>query len=139
MRDLYHGVLVTQCLNPVVSSTTKTSSAIDLQGFNAVSVVFAVGQSGDTLSGSVYWTLKLQHSDDDSVYTDVSAADISSGTATAIVNSSSLDETAYSFGYIGSKRYLKAVAIPTGTHSNGTPIGMVALRGTPSYSPVVTP
>ena len=34
------------------------------------------------------------------------------------------------------KRYLRAVATPTGSHSSGTPIGIVALRGTPSYSPV---
>lgn len=136
MRDLYHNVLVTQPLNPVVSTTTKTSSAIDLQGFNSVNVVFAVGQSGDTLSGSVYWTLKLQHSDDDSSYTDTAAADISSGTATIVIDASNEDRTAYGFGYIGSKRYLKAIATPTGTHTNGTPIGVVAMRDTASYRPV---
>ena len=110
MRDLYHNVLATQVLNPVVSTSTKTSSAIDLQGFNATSVIFAVGLAGDTLTGSVYWTLKLQHSDDDTTYTDTSTTDINAGNATTVVNSSSLDETAYSFGYIGAKRYLKAVA-----------------------------
>lgn len=136
MRDLYHNVLATQVLHPVVSTATKTSSTIDLLGYNSANVVFAIGLAGDTLSGSVYWTLKLQHSDDDSSYSDTAAADISSGSATSVVNSMSLDETAYSFGYIGSKRYLKAVATPTGTHSNGTPIGIVALRGTPAYRPV---
>ena len=137
MKDLYHNVLVTQALSPVVSTTTKTSSAIDLQGFNAANVVFAIGQTGDTLSGSVYWTLKLQHSDDNSSYSDTAASDISSGAATTVVNSNSLDETAYSFGYVGGKRYLKATATATGTHTNGTPIGVVAIKGTAGYSPVV--
>lgn len=137
MRDIYHRVLVTQHLSPVVSTATKTSTAIDLQGYNGANVIFNIGQSGDTLSGSVYWTLKLQHSDDDSTYTDTATADLNSPSLTNVVNSSSLDRTAYSFGYQGNKRYLKAVATPTGTHTNGTPIAILALRGTPAYAPVI--
>jgi len=137
MRDLYHNVLATQHLNPVVSTTTKTSTAIDLQGYNSAIVLFSMGLSGDTLSGSVYWTLKLQHSDDNSTYTDLAAGDLNSSSLTSVVNSSALDETVYNFGYQGAKRYLKAVATPTGTHTNGTPIGVVALRGTAVYAPVV--
>jgi hypothetical protein len=136
MRDLYHNVLVTQHFNPAVSTVTRTSAAIDLQGFNSTNVVFSIGQSGDTLSGSVYWTLKLQHSDDDSVYNDVTLADLNNTSLTVVVDSSSKDRTAYGFGYQGSKRYLKAVATPTGTHSVGTPIGMLSLRGTAAYMPV---
>jgi hypothetical protein len=136
MRDLYHNVLTTQHLNPVVSTSTKTSTTIDLQGYNSANVTFAVGQSGDTLSGSVYWTLKLQHSDDDSVYVDLAATDVYSAT-TIVVDAPSKDRTAYSFGYVGAKRYLKAIATPTGTHTNGTPLGVIALRNTAAYSPVV--
>lgn len=136
MRDLYHNVLVSQHLNPVVSTTVKTSTAIDLQGYNAANIVFAVGQAADTLSGSVYWTLKLQHSDDDSTYTDLAITDLNSLSLAVVVNSVATDKTAYSFGYQGAKRYLKAVATPTGTHTLGTPIGVVALRGTPAYAPV---
>lgn len=136
MRDLYHNVLVSQHLSPVVSTTAKTSTAIDLQGYNGAMVVFNIGLSADTLSGSVYWTLKLQHSDDDSTYTDTALTDLNNSALTAVVNSSSLDRTAYSFGYQGNKRYLKAVATPTGTHTNGTPIGMLALRSVAAYSPV---
>jgi hypothetical protein len=137
MRDLYHSVLVTQFLNPVVSTTTKTSSTIDLQGFNSANVIFAVGQAGDTLSVSLYWTLKLQHSDDDSTYVDLASTDVSTGTTSTVLNATTLDKAAYGFGYVGGKRYLKAVATPTGSHSVGTPIGVVALRGTAGYRPVV--
>ena len=136
MRDLYRNVLVSQHFSPAVSTVTRTSTAIDLQGYNAASVVFAIGQSGDTLSGSVFWTLKLQHSDDDSTYTDVAVADLLNSAATVVVNSASLDRAAYAFGYQGSKRYLKGVATPTGTHTVGTPIGMIAMRGEAAYVPV---
>ncbi len=137
MRDLYHNVKVTQVLNPVVSTTTKTSSAVDLKGYNGAMVTVAVGQSGDTLTGSLYWTLKLQHSDDDSTYTDTTVADLNNSAATIVVNSSLLDKTAYSFGYEGTKRYLKAVATPTGSISSGVPLGMFALLGHANYKPVV--
>jgi len=131
MRDLYRNILVTQHLNPINSTATKTSTTVDLQGYNSCNVLFAVGASTDTLSGAIYWTLKLTHSDNDSSYSDVAVADLSNSTTTVVVDSSAKDKTVYGFGYIGAKRYLRAVATPT-----GTPIGMLALRGTPSYSPV---
>lgn len=137
MRDLYHNIKVTQALNPVVATNTKTSSTIDLKGFDSAVIAIAVGQSGDTLSGSVYWTLAILHSDDDSSYSAVAAADLSNGANSLVVNSSALDETIYNFGYTGAKRYLRATATPTGTHTNGTPMGIVALRGTPSYMPAM--
>ncbi len=137
MRDIYHNILVSQILSPVVSSTTKTSTAVDLQGYNGANVIFSIGLAADTLSGSVYWTLKLQHSDDDSSYSDATLADLNNSALTVVVNSSSLDRVTYSFGYQGTKRYLKAVATPTGTHTNGTPIGIIAMRAVAGYSPVV--
>lgn len=137
MRDIYGNILVTQISNPATSNTTRTSSAVDLQGFNSLSMLVSLGQSGDTLSGSVYWTIKITHSNDDSTYTDAAAADISAGAASVVVNATTLDKTTYGFGYIGSKRYVKAVATPTGTHTNGTPMAMLALRGNAAYSPVV--
>ena len=139
MRDLYHSVLTTQVLSPSVATSIKTSSSIDLQGYSSLSAVFALGLSGDTLSGSIYWTLTLQHSDDNATFSAVATTDCNAGVNSYVVNSSSLDRTAYSIGYIGAKRYLQAVATPTGTTSVGIPIGMIALRGKASYSPVVTP
>lgn len=136
MRDLYRNILVTQHVNPATKNTTTTSTTIDLQGYNSVNILFAIGQSGDTLSGSLYWTLKLTHSDDDSSYSDVPLADLNNTAATVVVDSSAKDRTVYGFGYEGAKRYLRAVATPTGTHTSGTPMGVIALRGTPAYSPV---
>ncbi len=137
MRDLYKNVLATQVSNPSTGNTTRTSSTIDMQGFNSLNVLVALGQAADTLSGTVYWTLKLTHSSDDATYTDVAAGDIGSGVATVVVNATTLDKVTYAFGYTGALRYIRAVATPTGTHTNGTPMGMIALRGNPNYAPVV--
>jgi hypothetical protein len=137
MRDIYHNIKVTQMLSPVVATTTKTSATVDLKGFDSAVITFDIGQSGDTLSGSVYWTLAILHSDDDSSYSAVVAAELSNGANSVVVDSASLDETAHNFGYVGSKRYLRATATPSGTHTNGTPMGIVAVRGTPSYMPAM--
>ena len=136
MHDLYHNIAVQQALNPVTATSNQTSAAIDLRGFNSATVVFAVGQSGDTLSGSLCWTLKLQDSDDNSSYSDVTTAGLVNSAASYVIDDAAKDETAYSFGYIGGKRYLKAVATKTGTHTNGTPIGVLALKGHASLKPV---
>ncbi len=139
MRDLYHNVLVTRVLNPVVSTSTKTSSAIDLQGFNSATVVFALWLSADVLSGSILWTLSLQHSDDGVTFTAPATTDCNAGIISIVVNATTLDRQAYTIGYIGSKRYLQAVATPTGSTTSGMPIGMLAQRATAAYRPVVTP
>jgi hypothetical protein len=139
MRDIYHNVLATNVLNPITSTATKTSTTIDTQGYNSASVVFSLGLSGDVLSGSLFWTLTLQHSDDNATYTACAAADCNSGTNSVVVNGTTLDRQAYSLGYLGTKRYVQALATPTGAVVSGMPIGIVALRTKASYSPVVTP
>lgn len=137
MRDLFHNISVTQALIPAVATTDKTSSAIDMQGFNSLAVIFNIGDSGDTLSGSVFWTLKLQESDDNSQYTDVAASDLHNASATVVIDAPTEDSTAVTFGYKGNKRYVKALAVKTGTHSNGTPIGIIAVRGNASLNPAM--
>jgi len=139
MRDLYHNVLAAQVLSPVVSTTTKTSSAIDLQGFSGLSVVFDLGLSADTLSNSLYWTLSLEEGNDNSSWTAVSATECNAGVNSITVNTTSSDRQAYAIGYIGNARYIKALATPTGSVSSGMPIGIVALKGISAYRPVVTP
>ncbi|MBV8938837.1 MAG: hypothetical protein JO089_03235 [Alphaproteobacteria bacterium] len=138
MRDLYDNINVLQVLAPQTATSAKTSAAIDLQGYNSALVTFAVGAPGDTLSSSVYWTLSLQESTDGVTYTPVmanSAPDMNN-TVSIALTANGQGNQAYKLGYIGSARYLKALATPTGTMTNGTPISMVALRGTAGYKPV---
>ena len=95
-----------------------------------------IGLSADTLAGGLFWTLKVQHSDNNSTWSDAAGVDFNSGIASYVVNSSALDEAVYKFGYLGNKRYLRAQALPTGTHTGGTPLGMIAIRGDAALMPV---
>lgn len=135
MRDLHNNIDVIEALETIVvnNDTEGKGTAVDLKGYNSCVVAVAVGQSGDTLSGAVYHTVKLQHSDTptDGDFADVAAADIL-GPATAsiaVIDDPTEDGVTVSAGYIGSKRYVRVFVDTTGTHTNGTPIGAVAILG----------
>ena len=135
MRDLANRVVQTAVLAPVVQNATVTSAAIDLEGFNSAMISVATGVEGVTLSGSVFWTFILQHSDDDSTYTVVSSSkDVTDGSIDSNGIFLTLDANAETpqvsgIGYIGGKRYLKVVSTKNGTMSTGTPISVNCVLG----------
>ena len=135
MRDLANRVVQTAVLAPVVLNATATSAAIDLEGFNSAMISVATGVEGVTLSGSVFWTFILQHSDDDSTYTVVSSGkDVTDGSIDSNGIFLTLDDNAETpqvsgIGYIGGKRYLKVVTTKNGTMSTGTPISVNCIKG----------
>ncbi len=133
MRDIHHNILVEQALDPAVATGTVRSATIDLQGFEGCEVQFSVGESGDTLSGSVYWTLTLEDSPDDSTYTLVGASGLLG--ALTVIDAAAEDDVVQPIGYIGGERYVQAVVTATGTHTNGTPIGILAIKGHPKVRP----
>ena len=144
MKDLSNNI------NPAVSiiNAVKTAAAngtgVDLQGYESATAIVEVGAEGDTLSSSVYFEVSLEHSDDNSTYTDCAQADIVDGTISAGGIFLKLDGTAggnpdtageiYRVGYVGGKRYLRVVLAKTGTHSNGTPLGAMIVRGDARHS-----
>lgn len=102
----------------------------DLQGYEGARVIFLIGESNDTLSGSVYFVTELEESDDGITYTTVAAADlIDSNLGT--VDGAADDDTMHTAGYRGSKRYIRGHYEFTGTHTNGTPLGCIIERGLP--------
>jgi len=129
---LNHDVLV----NPAVAKSTVTSSVFDAT--DALGVKFSVnfGESGDTLSGSVYWNCKIQSSaTSDGSFTDLEADDYivspseTASTTFGLVNSAADDDDLYSIGVNDNStdRYFKVVVTATGTHTNGTPIAVTVV------------
>ena len=144
MQDLSNNI------NPAVSiiNAVKTAAAngtgVDLQGYERATVLVDVGAEGDTLSSSVHFEISLEESDDDSTYTDVAQASIIDGTIASGGIFLKLDGTAggnpdstggiFRVGYVGNKRYIRVVIAKTGTHSTGTPIGAMVVRGSARHS-----
>lgn len=137
---LFREATLTQVLIPAVYTSDQNSTAVDMKGYSDLSFLASVGNSGDTLSGTVYWLLELEHSDDNSAWTDCTDAEITNavtGTNTgtfAKIDDPAEDSLAVSVGYKGSKRYVRCVVNAVGTHTNGTPIGVTAIRGLPAAS-----
>lgn len=136
LKDLLSNIKVEQKLAPAVYTASETAIAsFDVQDYGSLIFAAAVGASGDTLSGSVYAELELQHSDDDSVFEacadeDLSAAVTGTNTGTfAKIDDPAEDELLYKVAYKGNKRYVRPVLRLTGTHTNGIPVAFLAVGG----------
>ena len=144
MRDLVNNVEPVVSIVNAVKTAAANGTGVDLAGFESAMAVVNVGAEGDTLAAGLNFQISLEHSDDDSTYTDCVQADIVDGTMAADGVWLILDGTAggnpdttgsiHQVGYVGGKRYVRLVIAKTGTHTNGTPIGGVILRGNPRHT-----
>ena len=145
MQDLSNNISIGDSIINGVKTAAANGTGIDLQGFEEATAIVDVGAEGDTLSGSVYFEISLEHSDDDTTWTDLAQADIVNGTIAAGGIWLKLDGTTdgdpgttggdWQVGYVGGKRYLRLVLAKTGTHSNGTPISGVIVKSRPRAAP----
>lgn len=134
MKDIHSDFAVVQAIGAAVLSADNTPAAIDLQGYNAAEIVLAIGIGGITFDATNKIEFKLTHSDDDSIYTDVTTDDMLGVTVASdgIIKALTAAHAAaavYRFGYIGSKRYLKILADFSGTHGAGTPVAAMVVKG----------
>jgi len=133
-KDFYQNVKHDQVVDPVVITADADGASVDLLGYDRVVFYALVGESGDTLSGSVKIELEVEESSDDSSFTDVADAHLTQYVAGtndgcfALIDAAAEDDAVYMTEYRGSERYVRPVINVTGTHSNGTPIGILALR-----------
>lgn len=134
IRDFLNRFKVTQVVDPAVVTADVDGDSVDMLGYGWCTFLALVGESGDTLSGSVKIELEVEESDDDSTFTDVADADLQNYVAGtndgcfAVVDAAAEDDAVYKATYKGSSRYVRPVINVSGTHTNGTPIGIVAIR-----------
>lgn len=117
-KDLNKDIATATSLAPAARTATANGTGVDLQGFGSCAVVWNVGAITDGTH-----TPKLQESDDNSTFTDVAAAD-QSGTLAALVASTNQE-----VGYLGRKRYVRAVITVTGSPSTGGVYAALVVRG----------
>jgi hypothetical protein len=142
MKDLKNNIGVVQSIAPVTASSDATGTGVDLQGFESATVVIDAGIEGITLSTTNKIEIELEHSDDDSTYTDVtSSADVigatpdSSGVVATFDANTEIPAVA-TVGYIGGKRYIRAIANFSGTHGTGTPLSVSVIKSHARKNPV---
>ena len=128
----------TLTITPAVLTSDTNGTGVGSADADAVMHSVLIGNSGDTLSSSVYFDLILEESDDNSTFTAVSDADHvvdganSSFSAAsgifATINDPTEDQIVVSIHYVGSKPYSRVTVDFTGTHTNGTPIAAEAIK-----------
>jgi hypothetical protein len=124
---------------PAVKTATANGTGVDRNGYGSVVMVAQQGISGDTLSGSLKWTISFQESDNNSTFTAIADADLEGGVNAHVIDSANEDPTTIVRGYLGSKRYVRITWTATGTHTNGTPVAGLVILGNPNYVPVTQP
>ena len=140
MMDLANNLIAVQSLAPAVRTADANGTGVDLQGFEGAMAIFDIGAEGDTLSGSVKIDVKLEHSDDNSSFSAVtSSSDVTDGSVDSNGIWATFDDNAEApavvgIGYVGGKRYLRVVADFTGTHSNGSPVSAMIVKGFARHS-----
>lgn len=140
MKDLHSALSAAVLIGAATLAADNTPAAVDLRGYDAAEIVLSIGIGGITFSGSNKVEFVLTHSDDDSVYTAVTDADmlgvenITAGIIKSLVAAHAA-AAVYRFGYKGGKRYLKLLADFSGTHGTGTPIGANVLKAAGHDSP----
>jgi hypothetical protein len=122
MRDLHNNIAPVSAINPqaIAANATTNGASIDLVGFTAAEVLFV---SGNLVDGT--YACKLQDCDDNATWVDVPAGKLL-GAAPSFAATD--DNLVKSVGYVGAKRYLRAVITTTGVTTGGT-IGAVVIKG----------
>lgn len=131
---------VVTAMIPQTLTTDSAMTAIDTFGYNSAVVMFHVGNSADTLSGSVKIELELEHGDTsttaDCPDTALSASVTGTNTGTAaVIDAPAEDSLTVTVQYVGSKRYIKPVFNLTGTHTSGTPCACTVVLFDPHVLP----
>ena len=142
MRSFNDTTKFTQALAAQTVTADANCTAVDMLNFGVCRILAVVGESGDTLSGSVYIELEVEESADNSTFTDVADADLSAYVAGtndgtfAKIDAAAEDELLVEVEYRGQSRYVRCVVNVTGTHTNGTPMAVVMAQGGAKVNPV---
>ncbi|CEG09477.1 hypothetical protein BN961_02903 [Afipia felis] len=127
MFDTFHTTAVVPSLAPAVQTATLKGGTVDIANYNSALLVVNTG----AIDSSGAYSIAIQESDTttDGDFANVAADDLLGALPTTLAAS-----TVYRQGYIGSKRYIRAVI----TKASGTSIaaGAVFVLGGSRLQPV---
>lgn len=128
--DQHNAISSAATINPAAARTTSTNgTGVDLANYAAATVVLVNG----TVTDGTH-TPKIQHSDDNSSFSDADTTTEVSGSFTALTSSSTAGSV-QEVSYIGTKRYVRCVITVSGSPSTGGLYSAVVVRGRPRTMP----
>jgi hypothetical protein len=119
LTDARNEQIVSTSLGPAARTATANGTGVDIANLGEVTVHFIVG----TITDGTH-TPKLQESDNNSTWSDVAAAD-QAGTLAALASNVN-----QKVGYLGTKRYVRAVSTVAGATTGGV-YSAIAVGGQP--------
>lgn len=140
-REIHSVIRCAASIEPAVYTSDQTGDSIDTAGFNAVEVVFYIGDAGDTWSSTDKIGLEILSSSDDGdadAYAAVTSTKIL-GTLPELDSSSADDLQIYRFGVVAGERYIKPKFNFSGTHATGSPMSAFVILGEPNDAPTDNP
>lgn len=148
MKDLASKIAIAPVIGPITIAADQTAVVVDRQGFESIVFHLGIGIGGITFDGSNYVEFTLEHSDDNSTWsnvalTDLAGDDIPASIVTAQNSASAIKRliaahaaaAVYEIAYIGGKRYLRCDIEFTGTHGTGTPVCWSVIKGNAMVQP----
>jgi len=145
MRDMSQNISTVVGLAPAVHTADANGVTVDRLGFDSVTFAVSMGAGGDTFNGSKRLDFIMEHSDDGTTWEPVGADNVigaEADEAGVVLSQRTAHTTAdvrtigYVDGTIGDRRYVRLNLDVVGTHSAGTPLGVVAILGNPATKPV---
>ena len=125
------------------NGTDTASTSVDTTGYDHTAFEVSVGNSADTLSGSLYLEVEVQESAESGAnFTACADADVlntvtagNTGTV-ALINAPTEDTVVVTGQYTGTSQYARINLALTGNHASGTPVSVVAHQWGAKTSPV---
>lgn len=139
MRDLHSRCSIHQMVGAAVLDDDPTPVVAEMSGFESAEIAIDVGIGGITFTTTNKVEFVAEHSDDGTTYDKVTDADMLgvSGISDGIIKALTAAHAAaavYRYGYRGARRYLKVTPVFGGTHSAGTPMAILVVKGDPHTS-----
>ena len=136
--DLEDNTVIAASVAPVVAGTSGDAdgTTVDLLNYRYCTFIAQSGAEGDTFGAAVYFEFQVEESDDDSSWTDVADADLTTSVTStstdtgvfALINADGETPAIHSTTYIGNARYVRFVLLTGGTHSTGTPANAISIK-----------
>ncbi len=136
--------LVPQTLADAASPVGLQTGDIDMQGFDSLMLGVQFGdidEMGTSPVGIAHVAILVEHAADDGTgsadtYAAVADTDLDGVTQTAgVVGNPQTDVNEFTFGYIGSRRFVRVTLIPNGL-PNGGPVAIASIKGHAHLTPV---
>lgn len=125
MLDQKNQIDAVSTLAPAARTASANGTGVDLQGFEAATMIIVVGAITDGNHA-----VTIEESDDNTTFTAVAASNLIGSLVNLVAN------TNQRIGYKGTKRYIRAVTTVSGATTGGV-YGALVIRGRARKQPVV--